>query len=182
MDKAIVIASGPSLTQEDAKLAMASGWPVIAVNSSWRMVPGCDVIYAGDIEWWTANHNRIDSSAERWTCHVLAAQRYHLKLHHASGPYNSGMRAIQFAASKGASRIVLLGFDCCTDADTHWHGDHPDGLRNPDAGSPAKWQQHFERLRPLMAHTDIINCSRRTRLTQFRRSDLTGALRPSGSF
>ncbi len=73
MDKAIVIASGPSLTPEDVRLAMASGWPVIAVNSSWQRVPGCDVIYAGDIEWWAANAHRIDSSAERWTCHALAA-------------------------------------------------------------------------------------------------------------
>lgn len=176
MDRAIVIASGPSLTREDAAQAMASGWPVIAVNSSWQSVPGCDVIYAGDLEWWAANYARIDSPAERWTCHALAAQRYHLKLHTASGSYNSGMRAIEFAVSQGAKRIAMLGFDCCTKAGTHWHGDHPDGLRNPDSDTPVRWLRHFERLRPLLARADIINCSRRTRLTLFRRLPLTEAL------
>ncbi|WP_277972434.1 hypothetical protein [Pantoea agglomerans] len=181
MDRAIIFGSGPSLTAEDADVAASSGWPLITVNSSWQMVPDCDVIYAGDLEWWEQNYALITSDAARWTCHPLAAQRYRLKLHVARGSYNSGMRAIQFAVSQGARRILLLGFDCCTRSGTHWHGDHPAGLRNPVPNTPARWLRHFESVACLRDVADIINCSRITRLTQFRRMALTDALAlPSG--
>lgn len=176
MDRAIIFGSGPSLTQEDAEVAVSSGWPLITVNSSWQMVPGCDVIYAGDLEWWEHHHALITSDAARWTCHPLAAQRYRLKLHVARGSYNSGMRAIQFAVSQGARRILLLGFDCCTGYGTHWHGDHPAGLRNPTPDTPVRWLRHFESISCLRDAADIINCSRTTRLTQFRRMALADAL------
>ncbi|MFZ4219713.1 hypothetical protein ACEV6Q_17910 [Enterobacter ludwigii] len=176
MDRAIILASGPSLVQEDIALAMASGWPVIAVNSTWQAAPDCDVIYAGDIEWWHHWRSRIESSAERWTCHAEAASRYGLKLHVATGCYNSGMRAIQFAYQQGARHIALLGFDCSTRHGTHWHGEHPAGLRNPGDGSEARWQGHFAGLAGQLTGADIVNCSRYTALTLFRRQSLAQAL------
>lgn len=176
MDRAVILASGPSLVQGDISVVMASGWPVIAVNSTWQAAPGCDVIYAGDIEWWKYWHSRIDSKAERWTCHAQAARCYGLKLHAASGCYNSGMRAIQFASERGARRIVLLGFDCSTRHGTHWHGDHPAGLRNPGDGSQERWQGHFAGLVNQLAGAEVINCSRYTALTLFRRQSLAQAL------
>ena len=176
MDRAVVLASGPSLSLADVNAARLSGWPVIAVNSTWRMAPDCDVIYAGDWEWWEMYHAQITSPAARWTCHIDAAQRYRLNLHVAYGAYNSGMRAIQFAADQGAKRIALLGFDCSVEAGTHWHGDHPAGLRNPTPHSPAKWLAHFDALKPLLSTTDIINCSRCSRLMLFRRLPLSAAL------
>ncbi len=176
MKQAIILASGPSLTRGDAAVAMASGWPVIAVNSTWQMVPDCDVIYAGDPEWWAYWHARILSPAQRWTCSPDAARRFGLHLHAARGVYNSGMRAIQFAAGQGATRIILLGFDGSTALGTHWHGEHPAGLRNPSADSRWRWAKHFAQLRPLCDRVDIINCSRYTALTLFRRQSLQAAL------
>lgn len=52
MHTAIICASGPSLTHDDSLTAINTGFPVIAVNSSWRAVPGCSHIYAGDLRWW----------------------------------------------------------------------------------------------------------------------------------
>lgn len=176
MDRAVILASGPSLVQEDIVAAMTSGWPVIAVNSTWQAVPDCDVIYAGDIEWWDYWHSRIESSAERWTCHAGAASRYGLKLHAATGCYNSGMRAVQFAYQQGARRIILLGFDCSTLHGTHWHGDHPAALRNPGEGSEERWLRHFSGLDNQLAGADIVNCSRYTALTLFRRRSLVRML------
>lgn len=175
MERAIILASGPSLCEEDAAAAMASGWPVIAVNSSWQLVPDCDVIYAGDLEWWRAFQAGITSAAERWTCHPLAASQFNLHLHTATGSYNSGQRAIQFAASQGAKQILLLGFDCSLDGGTHWHGEHG-GLRNPTDQSIQRWQRHFLALAQQLGDIDIINCSRRTSLTCFSRKTLQVAL------
>lgn len=177
MDRAIILASGPSLVQEDINMALSSGWPVIAVNSTWQAAPDCDVIYAGDPEWWEYWHSRINSAAERWTCSAKAARRYGLKLHAAIGGYNSGMRAVQFAYQQGARRIILLGADCSTRHGTHWHGDHPAGLRNPGEGSEVRWRGHFASLDNQLAGAEIINCSRYTALTLFRRLPLAQALK-----
>ncbi len=177
MDRAIILASGPSLVHDDIAMALSSGWPVIAVNSTWKAVPDCSVIYAGDLEWWDYWHARIDSTAELWTCSARAASRYGLKLHAATGGYNSGMRAVQFAYQQGARRIILLGFDCSTRHGTHWHGDHPVGLRNPGDGSEVRWLGHFSSLGNQLAGADIVNCSRYTALTLFRRLPLAQALK-----
>lgn len=175
MDRAIVLASGPSLCAEDVATALASGWPVIAVNNTWQLAPGCAVIYAGDVEWWEKYRTVIDSPAERWTCHPRAAQQFGLHFHVAKGAYNSGQRAIQFAAGQGAQRVVLLGFDCSLSDGTHWHGDHI-GLRNPSSQSVQRWQRHFTELAASLAHISIINASRSTSLTCFPKQPLSAAL------
>ncbi|MGV8925714.1 MAG: hypothetical protein ACOH2G_08565 [Ewingella sp.] len=175
MDRAIILASGPSLCAEDVTAALASGWPVIAVNNTWERAPGCSVIYAGDVEWWEKYRAVIDSPAERWTCHPRAAQRFGLHLHVAKGAYNSGQRAIQFAAGQGAQRVILLGFDCSLSNGTHWHGDHS-GLRNPTECSIGRWQRHFTELAGSLAHISIINASRSTSLTCFPKQTLSAAL------
>lgn len=64
----------------------------------------------------------------------MAHLRYSVNLFRApdNDAFNSGQRAIQLAAHFGAERIILLGYDCSLENGTHWHGNHPDGLKNPD--------------------------------------------------
>jgi len=177
MDKSIILGCGPSLCQADATTALGSGWPVIAVNDAWRMAPGCDVIYAGDLEWWTRYYAAAsETGAALWTCHSRAAPRFGLNRHLATGPYNSGQRAIQFAASQGARIIVLLGFDCSIRHGLHWHGPHPTGMSNPGVRSILRWHQHFDQLPSELPGVNIINCSRYTEITAFGRLELAEAL------
>ena len=93
---------------------------------------------------------------------------------------NSGAGAINFAAHSGATRILLLGYDCeHTNGKKHWHGDHPRQLGN--ANMIHKWGIHFDRLKEsLPANVEIINCSRHTALKHFERQSLEEAL-SSGS-
>jgi len=103
------IASGPSLTAIDCELVRSSGVQTVAVNNSWEMAPFCHYIYAGDSKWWKVNFDKIRIPAEKWTCSDKAANIYKIHYHIAAGPYNSGMRAIQFGISKGFKSIALLG-------------------------------------------------------------------------
>ncbi|MCU3444303.1 phage holin family protein [Enterobacter asburiae] len=75
----------------------------------------------------------------------------------------------------GASRVLLLGYDCSIRNGTHWHGNHAQ-LSNPDKFSVARWQDEFSRLRTVAGGVEIINCSRFTRLTCFPRQSLETAL------
>lgn len=173
----VCIASGPSLNSKDCALIELSGLPCIAVNTSWEMARFCDVIYAGDVCWWIANKDRIDIDAERWTCTRQASQRFGVNLHKSCGEYNSGMRAIEFAMWRGATRVILLGYDCSLANGTHWHGDHKES-GNPDEVKVRLWQKQFIAVseKAKLAGVDVINCSRETDLRSFRRLDLEEAI------
>jgi hypothetical protein len=116
------------------------------------MATFCHYIYAGDSKWWAVNNDKINISAERWTCSDKAANTYKLHYHIAAGPYNSGMRAIQFGVSKGFKSIALLGYDCSIKNGVHWHGLHTEPvLRNPTVSKIEKWHDQFKRV----ADTDL---------------------------
>lgn len=172
----VCVASGPSLRAGDCALVERAGLPTVAVNSSWRVARFADVIYAGDPTWWSAYAAEIDIPAVRWSCSRGAA-RDGCRHHPVSGAYNSGMRAIQFAIWQGASRVLLLGYDCSLERGTHWHGDHQK-TKNPDRRKVSLWHGQFQAVaREAKArHVEIINCSRETALKCFPRMELLEAL------
>jgi predicted peroxiredoxin len=174
------IASGPSLTAEDCELVRKSSIKTVAVNNSWEMATFCHYIYAGDSKWWVLNHDKINIGAEKWTCSDKAANAYKLHYHIASGPYNSGMRAIQFGISKGFKSIALLGYDCSIKNGIHWHGSHPlPVLRNPTVPKIEKWKEQFKRVaeNAKKQGIKIYNCSRYTELECFDIMSLEDALK-----
>lgn len=87
---------------------------------------------------------------------------------------NSGVGAISLAEHWGASKVILLGYDCqLTDGKAHWHDDHPNGMGN--AGSVAKWPRQFSELAKRL-RADVVNASRQTALDCFPRLELSEAL------
>lgn len=171
------VASGPSLTAEDCKLLHKTGMITIAVNNSWRIVPFSSSIYAADCCWWEEYGAGITSNATRWCGDEFTARRFGINWLPSAipGSFNSGQRAIELAIHLGASRVLLLGYDCSIRNGTHWHGNHA-LLSNPDKFSVARWQDEFSRLRAVAGGVEIINCSRFTRLTCFPRQSLETAL------
>ncbi|MFV4849599.1 hypothetical protein ACNJNU_08175 [Citrobacter freundii] len=151
---------------------------MIAVNSSWRAIPECTHIYAGDLRWWDVNIPALPDSPERWSCNRRAHTRYGVNLFptDTSGTFNSGQRAILFAHWLGAVRIILLGFDCSISNGSHWHGDHT-ALDNPTAANVKRWHSEFARVAAqLRGSVNIINSSRQTALNCFRRLPLEAAI------
>lgn len=178
MQKTIVcVASGPSLTSSDCNLASCSGLPVIAVNNSWMAVKCYTHIYAADCCWWEEYGAGITSEAARWCSDEFTARRFGINWLPSAipGSFNSGQRAIELAIHLGASRVLLLGYDCSIRNGTHWHGNHA-LLSNPDKFSVVRWQDEFSRLSAIAGGVEIINCSRYTRLTCFPRQSLETAL------
>lgn len=173
----VCIASGPSLTVDDCKFVEESGLTTIAVNTSWERAKFCSVIYAGDSVWWVNNHHKIDIPAERWSCLRSMSGRFDVKWHSRSGPYNSGARAIELAIDRGATRIILVGYDCSIKNGLHWHGNHV-GTGNPDQKKIDMWKRQFAVV-AAEARTkgiDIVNCTPATELTCFRIATLESEL------
>ena len=177
----VCIASGPSLTADDCERVRQwrharpeeEGRRVVCVNTTFRMTPWADAVFAIDRDWWKQYGAEVQG---------LACERLSMRLNrHGAKPAgigehgNSGAGAISLAALRGASRVILLGYDVqYTGGKRHWHGDHPRSLGN--AGSIAQWPEHFEKVAKLLIGVEIINCSRETALRCFPRERLEVAL------
>jgi len=169
-----VLASGPSLHENDIALIEKSGIKTIAVNTTWEKVRFCDVIYAGDGIWWKYNHSKIDIPAERWTCAKSPVHLYDCtyRARFIKPGYNSGANAIEVAANVfKASLVIMLGFDCSVKHGVHHHGKHKH-TSNPTADRAARWRPQFKNLREKTEGTEVINCSRFTEINSFPQRDL----------
>jgi hypothetical protein len=190
----VCIASGPSLCNVDvaavkrwrfgsgsgagkAKAGTApEGRRVIVTNTSFRIAPWADALFAMDEAWWRkyrAELSASDFAGERWSCDEVAGAN---QIDRAAIK-NSGAGAIIAAVRWGAARVILLGYDAQkTGGAAHWHGDHPPGLGN--AGCVGQWPAQFEKVAAFIAPAGVkvLNASRATALTCFPRVDLSGAL------
>ena len=137
-------------------------------------------MFAMDREWWDLHLDEVNETfkGQRFSNNPLSS-RYGVTKLPNDGTFktygNSGAAAINLAATSGARRIIMLGYDCQkTGGKAHWHGDHPRHLGN--AGAIHNWPKRFQELRDDLQSLEIVNCSRATALTMFPRMDLDEAL------
>lgn len=152
-------------------------------NTTFRLAPWADVLYAMDKKWWETYQGEVLNAfpGERVSLAKMLP-RYRVTQIDALKHYgNSGAAAISLAAHRGAKRIILLGYDCQhTGGKAHWHGDHPRNLGN--ARSVTLWAENFAKLAADLAEkgVTVINASRETALECWPREDLGGALEAAG--
>lgn len=90
-----------------------------------------------------------------------------------NGGGNSGHQAIHLAATFGAKRIVLLGFDMQrTGGREHWHGKHEGKLPNGAGFGPWMKSMAFLATDLKRMGIDVVNCSRVTAMRCFRQASL----------
>lgn len=180
----VVLASGPSLTAED--IEQTEGMKTIAVNQTIFTAPHAEYCYAYDDKWWIEYGEEVKKlKCNRVTCsikaHTLGAER----LPKASGKFDgsfavgssSGAHAICLAVMLGATKVILLGFDCQhTEGKRHHHEDYPDGFGNADR--PERWIKEHEKIAQGAKNLGvrIINCTRHTALECYEKQALSEAL------
>ena len=163
----VCIASGPSLTSEDVDrvrqwLIAADNRRVIVTNNTYQLAPWADVLYAMDSAWWRrygqdTRYFKGEKITRGHNAPIATRQDVH-----PSG--NSGVGAITIAVKRGASRVILLGYDCqyAEDGKRHWHGDHLPGLGN--CVSMPKFYGQFQESSRHYGGVEILNATRRTAL------------------
>jgi hypothetical protein len=179
-----VLASGPSMSRAVADDVFAAGIPAIVVNDTYLLAPWADMLYAADAAWWAAHPGAADFQGLRVTVQDVGCA---LKLR-CSGPAgfdphpgavrsggHSGHQAVHIAMHAGARRILLCGFDM---RGTHWHGPHPEPLRNTAAGTFGRWIEAFAELGAAARQLgiEIVNCTPGSALTCVPAMSLTEAL------
>jgi hypothetical protein len=173
---AIILASGPSLTQEQIDIALASGHKTIVVNATYQKALTASLMYSGDFLFFKTYMADIVKrfrgevwSQDATTCarwpkvkRVRAANREGLgrdgKIH-LNG--NSGFQAINLAFFLGYRRIVLLGFDMRLGpkGEKHHHPDHPSPMVQGQTFS--EWLHKSNRLSLDLANAgcEVLNAT-----------------------
>jgi hypothetical protein len=175
----VCIASGPSLTAEDCESVRESGHPTIVVNSSFRLAPWADILFAMDKPWWDEYLSEVAETfhGERWgyvrmpkEANVIATKG----ALYPTGWGNSGSYAISLAVVSKALKIVLLGYDCKFGADgkKHWHADYPERMGNAHSIKRGPYQFELVAKYASQHGIPVKNCSRDTALTCFERGEL----------
>lgn len=136
-ERAFIIGGGPSLLKTPM-LHMVPYWgKVIAVNNAYEIFTSADILYFGDVDWGDDNAAGIrrDFFGREIISRACGKDQWRLKvnwigrdmsvgLSHCPSTvagWCSGSNAINIAFLKGASEIVLLGFDM---RGLNWHDKH----------------------------------------------------------
>lgn len=182
----VCIASGPSLTPEDCDTVRVAGLPTIVTNTTFRLCPWAEVLFAFDAKWWKHHLPEVKSTFRgaciSWSpaAKALGIPSLHAERAWYTPFHNSGASAASLAVVGGADRVILLGYDCKAGphGQKHWHTDHPAGLGN--ALSMPKWPIHFKGVARYAAarSVPVLNASRETALTFFPRVVLADVLQP----
>lgn len=147
------------------------------------MAPWADVLYACDAKWWekypdaltfqgakiTQDHRVKNAEVIKIVGDEAVGLSKDPRIVNIGG--NGGYQAVNLAFHLGASRIVLLGYDMQDDqGKKHWHGNH-EGINNPDHFCFAAWLENFDQLAVDLEKegVEVINCTRNTALTCFKR-------------
>ena len=190
---AILLGSGPSLTQaqveEVFRLRQEGQVRVVAINTTFRLAPWADLLYACDGKWWRENPDALgfpglkvtqDQSVEG-VLHIPSETEPGLSLdpiriHQGA---NGGYQALNLAVLLGAKKIILLGFDMREiEGRKHWHPNHSHGLNNPHQGLFDQWIENFRTTIPDLerAGVEVVNCSPGSALDAFPFSTLRDEL------
>lgn len=188
----VCMASGPSLTPEDAEYCRGKADGVIVVNTTYKLAPWADALIASDVRWWQWHKGAADFTGLKYATskHVRWKGVQILRNSGAKGldldpsglrhGINSGYRAINLAVHFGAKRILLLGYDMKRGDDPkrleHWHGEHPVPSRSPYASFVRYYRTLVEPLQQI--GVDVLNCTPGSALDCFPMADLRTVLKP----
>ena len=185
---AVVIANGPSLTQEQLDSVFYSR-AVIAVNTTYMMAPWAHILYAGDFLFIKTHHRRMaQCQGSIWTTDSTAAEQYGVNrwkgrndvglgetMIHLNG--NSGAQAINLAYLFGARKIVLLGFTMREiDGKKHFHGDHEKPLVQKQLFGEWMHKMEFVARDAKRLGVDVVNADPLSAMTCFRMGNLEDEL------
>lgn len=165
----------------------------VAVNSSWRLCPWAEALYAGDYAWWAAaggcpEFPGLKVSIDRRACDEWGLRRLECsraddrlevsRLGTVGWGGNSGFGALNFVAQLRPRKILLVGYDMTLAAGSHWHGPHGDGLTNPKAGNVERWRRCIDAAAKQIAEMGVavINCSPVSALRRYPKMSLAEAL------
>lgn len=192
-DVCAIIAGGPSV--DAVTVAGLQGrCRVLVVNNSFDLAPWADALYAADEKWWDHYKAARDFAGLKITPSAVAAKRYGLKQVALFGEQdcaadridvdqpgtisrggNGGFQSVNLVTQFNCKCQIWIGFDFC---DEHWHGKHPEPLKNPRPQTLEKWRKRLDAQAATLASlgVQVLNCSEKSMLQAYDRMTVDEAL------
>ncbi|TPJ76206.1 hypothetical protein FJ422_30400 [Mesorhizobium sp. B2-6-3] len=189
----MIVASGPSASGVPLDIAKGRA-RCIAINTSWRLCPWADILFACDVAWWDHAAGCPEFTRLKLTVDRKAVEKYACirqvdcrkpddrlvvePVNTVGWGGNGGFHALNLAVQFGCRKIILVGYDMTIKAGIHWHGNHPHGMNNPKAGNVERWRRAVDAawqvIEPL--GIKVINCSPISALRNYPKMTLAEAL------
>lgn len=135
MTQFCLLAPGPSASPGLA--ASLRGCRLGVVGNAYELAPWAEFLAANDRQWWDKHPDAMSFDGARYSANRMKGVQH---LTTARTNWNSGVLALEVAASLGATEIRLYGFDM---QGTHFFGPYTNGLRNT---APARRQVHKQQF------------------------------------
>lgn len=193
-----IVASGPSAKAAGVE-KLKGRTRVLAIKRSWELAPFADAIYGCDGAWWRSVNGLPEFDGFKAAFEPRACDEYHLA--HVQIPEirsdglafgdtgkvgaggNSGFQALNLVAQWGASKVLLVGFDCDDRGGVHWYGrNYAPGMANPDESNFKRWRGALDGAGPVLAARgiEVLNASPKSTLKAFRKASIDEALEAWG--
>lgn len=193
-----VVAGGPSVRNQNLSV-LRNRIHVVVVNESYQLCPWAEILYSCDSSWWRLRQVAVEKFAglrigfetaglstdikkieikklknDEWCSDMLYDEPGLV----GSGG-NSGFQLVNLVTQMGATGIGLIGMDMRLDGGAHWHGKHPDQLRNPDEARMREWRANLDRaaLKLRQSGIDVVNCSPVSALQKYPKMTIDQMLR-----
>lgn len=190
-DTVIVVAPGPSLSQEQIELIRRSGHFTIVIGDVGRVaITDADVLYHCDQRWWSYYKGVPEFMGAKFSLEqtefydVFKLKQSEQELGVDLRPYtvvagnDSGYQAINLAVHCKPKKIILVGYDAKDTADGRHNivGDHPKEVKRP-----CNFKRQIEALSGLVKPLEdlgilIYNCTVDSDVNCFPRKDLKDAI------
>jgi len=155
-----LLAPGPSASAQLAE--RLRGFPLGVVGNAFQLAPWADFIAATDGSWWRKFPKAKELPCDKYAMH--GSSGVELVKIPTQGIVNSGVLALEVAKTKGATRILLCGFDM---HGSHFFGQYTNGLRNTSKQQRASHMKQYAAWGKANPKIEVLNCTEGSALTCF---------------
>lgn len=163
MSTMALLAPGPSATVEQAEMVRSAGIPLGVVSNAYQLAPWAEFLAASDASWWRRHPDAVKFKGDKF-CMGETRDAQRVMIPTVGSVCNSGVLGLEVAKKKGATRILLIGFDM---HGSHFFGKYTNGLRNT---TPTQREQHKKQFREWgrsNKSVEVINCTPKSALECF---------------
>jgi hypothetical protein len=165
-----LLAPGPSASVELAE--RLRGLSLGVVGNAFELAPWADFLAATDASWWRKHPEAQKFKGEHFAMLPTPhAEQVHIT--YFGQVCNSGVLGLEVAKRKGATRILLCGFDM---HGSHFFGPYTNGLPNTDALKRANHQKQYLAWKRTNPKVQVLNCTEGSALKCFPMARLESEL------
>lgn len=155
-----LLAPGPSASTEVAE--RLRGLPLGVVGNAFELAPWADFVAATDMMWWRKHPKAKELPGEKFSMHTVAGVKY-VRIP-TLGVCNSGVLGLECAKRKGATTILLSGFDM---HGSHFFGKYTNGLSNTTDKKRAFHLKQYAAWQRENKGIVVLNCTEGSALKCF---------------